>query len=138
VGRQFCVTAAKGVSLWAEGALLLGAAHRSVVSRSSHAHCESGDRDPTAILRAQSATRLPDLVDLRMQRMLESPFAFYRGTAAIMAADLARSISTGIEVVACGDAHISNFGFFASPVRTLVFDLNDFDEAASALAGVGR
>ena len=65
-----------------------------------------------------------------MQRMVASPFAFYRGTAAIMAADLATGPRTGIQVVACGDAHLSNFGFFASPQRTLVFDLNDFDESA--------
>jgi uncharacterized protein (DUF2252 family) len=67
-----------------------------------------------------------------MQRMTTSPFAFYRGTAAIMAADLATGPKTGIQVVACGDAHLSNFGFYASPQRTLVFDLNDFDESAVA------
>ena len=65
-----------------------------------------------------------------MERMTTTPFAFYRGTAAIMAADLATGPKTGIQVVACGDAHLSNFGFYASPQRTLVFDLNDFDESA--------
>ncbi|WP_290805366.1 DUF2252 domain-containing protein [Herbiconiux sp.] len=90
------------------------------------------ERDPLGILDTQDATRLPELVPLRRERMLASPFAFYRGTAGIMAADLARGVDTGISVVACGDAHISNFGLFASPQRSLVFDLNDFDESAPA------
>jgi len=90
------------------------------------------DRDPLAILEAQNETRLPELVELRMQRMTSSPFAFYRGTAAIMAADLADDPNTGISIVSCGDAHITNFGLYASPQRTLLFDLNDFDEAAEA------
>jgi uncharacterized protein (DUF2252 family) len=64
--------------------------------------------------------------------MLQSPFAFYRGTAAVMAADLRGAPTTDLEVVSCGDAHISNFGFFASPERALVFDLNDFDEGGVA------
>ena len=67
-----------------------------------------------------------------MERMLENPFAFYRGTAGLMAMDLARDSHSGIVVAACGDAHISNFGFYASPERKLVFDLNDFDEAGAA------
>ena len=74
----------------------------------------------------------PGLVPLRAQRMSVSPFTFYRGTAALMAADLARDPSSGILVASCGDAHVSNFGFYASPQRTLVFDLNDFDESAWA------
>ncbi len=69
---------------------------------------------------------------LRMARMLESPFAFYRGTAGLMALDLADDPHSGLKVICCGDAHISNFGFYASPERRLVFDLNDFDEAAAA------
>lgn len=89
-------------------------------------------RDPHAILDAQNETRLPDLVPLRVERMSQSPFAFYRGTAALMAADHAKSPHTGILVPSCGDAHVANYGFFASPQRTLVFDLNDFDEAAFA------
>lgn len=90
------------------------------------------DRDPVGIIEQQNASRLQDLVPVRLGRMLESPFAFYRGTAAVMAADLRDSADSGFEVVACGDAHISNFGFYASPERDLVFDLNDFDEASLA------
>lgn len=90
------------------------------------------DRDPLGILEEQHASRLEDLVPVRVGRMLQSPFAFYRGTAAVMAADLRSAPTTDLEVVACGDAHISNFGFFASPERELVFDLNDFDEGGVA------
>ncbi|WP_396667095.1 DUF2252 domain-containing protein [Microbacterium sp. R86528] len=89
-------------------------------------------RDAVAHLREQNADRVAELVPLRMQRMLANPFAFYRGTAALMAADLANAPSSNIPVAACGDAHITNFGFYASPERRLVFDLNDFDEAAIA------
>ncbi|WP_053383555.1 DUF2252 domain-containing protein [Leucobacter celer] len=89
-------------------------------------------RDPVGILERQHDARLPDLVPVRVGRMLQSAFAFYRGTAAIMASDLAAAPTTGIDVVSCGDAHISNFGFYASPERELVFDLNDFDEAGIA------
>lgn len=89
-------------------------------------------RDPLGILDAQNATRIPELVPLRVERMSATPFAFYRGAAAVMAADLARDPSTPIHVASCGDAHVANFGFYASPQRTLVFDLNDFDEAAWA------
>lgn len=87
-------------------------------------------RDPLAIIEEQNSTRLQELVPLRAERMSQSPFAFYRGTAAIMAADFADAPHTGLLVPSCGDAHISNFGFYASPQRTLVFDLNDFDESA--------
>ncbi|WP_420111088.1 DUF2252 domain-containing protein [Pseudactinotalea sp.] len=90
------------------------------------------DRDPVAIIEGQHASRLPDLVPVRIGRMLQSPFTYYRGTAAVMAADLRDAPTTDLDVVACGDAHISNFGFYASPERELVFDLNDFDEAAVA------
>lgn len=89
-------------------------------------------RDPLGILAAQNATRLAELVPLRDERMSASPFAFYRGTAALMADDLANGPRSDILVASCGDAHVANFGFFASPQRTLVFDLNDFDEAAWA------
>ncbi len=89
-------------------------------------------RDPLGILDAQNRHRVPELVPLRTARMSASAFAFYRGTAALMAADLAAGPSTGILVASCGDAHVANFGFYASPQRTLVFDLNDFDEAAWA------
>lgn len=106
---------------------------RGVMPRSAHADLVlPDDRDPLAIIEQQHETRLPDLIPVRIARMLESPFAFYRGTAGVMAFDLAKARVTGIDVVACGDAHISNFGFFASPERKLLFDLNDFDEAGVA------
>jgi len=89
-------------------------------------------RDPMGILDRQDASRVRDLVPLRAARMAESPFTFYRGTAALMAADLSRGPGTDLVVGSCGDAHVSNFGLYASPQRTLVFDLNDFDEAAWA------
>ena len=93
----------------------------------------AGDRpDPVALLLEQSATRVPDLVPIRHGRMLVSPFTFYRGAALVMAADLARTPSSGIYVQACGDAHLSNFGMFATPERTLAFDINDFDETHPA------
>ncbi len=85
-------------------------------------------RDPLAILEEQGRSRVPELLPIRYGRMLASPFAFYRGAAAVMAADLAASGSTGLTVQLCGDAHVSNFGLFATPERKQVFDLNDFDE----------
>ncbi len=110
-----------------------GKARRSVVGRSAHAELHlPADRDPVGIIEAQHPSRLADLVPVRVGRMLQSPFAHYRGTAAVMAADLAAAPTPDIRVVACGDAHISNFGLFASPERSLVFDLNDFDEAGVA------
>ena len=84
--------------------------------------------DPVALLEKQDATREPDLVPVRHGRMMVSPFTFYRGAAAIMAADLAPTPVAGLEVQLCGDAHLSNFGGYASPERRLLFDLNDFDE----------
>src|SRR5262245_1249124 len=84
--------------------------------------------DPVALLIGQAATRIPDLVPVRYGRMAVSPFTFYRGAALPMAADLAATPSSGIRVQLCGDAHLSNFGLFASPERDLVFDINDFDE----------
>jgi uncharacterized protein (DUF2252 family) len=108
-----------------------GRALRATVPRSSHAFQLPGAREPLGILETQNADRLAHLVPLRMERMVSSPFAFYRGSAALMAADLAAQPTTGLMVTSCGDAHISNFGFFASPQRTLVFDLNDFDEGAT-------
>lgn len=89
-------------------------------------------RDPLGILHRQNATRLEWLIPLRMARMAQSPFTFYRGTAAIMAADHSRDPHSGIPVVSSGDAHLSNFGFYATPQRTQAFDLNDFDESAWA------
>jgi uncharacterized protein (DUF2252 family) len=90
------------------------------------------DRDPVALLDAQNALRLPSLVPVRWGRMAESAFTFYRGAGALMAHDLAPTPVSGIRVQACGDAHLSNFGFYASPERELVFDLNDFDETLPA------
>ena len=84
--------------------------------------------DPVALLEEQNATREPDLVPVRHGRMMVSPFTFYRGAAKIMAADLKDTPTAGLSVQLCGDAHLSNFGVFASPERTLLFDLNDFDE----------
>ena len=88
----------------------------------------SGRRDPVALLEEQDAAREPDLVPVRHGRMMVSPFTFYRGAARIMAEDLAATPVAGLTVQLCGDAHLSNFGVFASPERRLVFDLNDFDE----------
>src|SRR6187402_3891234 len=85
--------------------------------------------DPVSILEEQAKTRLPDLVPIRYARMLTSPFAFLRGAAAIMAADLsANGETSGITVQACGDMHVANFGVFASAERNLIFGINDFDE----------
>jgi uncharacterized protein (DUF2252 family) len=108
----------------------LGKQARSRVPRSSHAEWEpAADRpDPIEVLERQATTRLPELVLIRYGRMLSSPFACYRGSAAIMAADLAAGPDSGLRVQLCGDAHLSNFGVFAAPDRQLVFDLNDFDE----------
>jgi uncharacterized protein (DUF2252 family) len=108
-----------------------GRAARSAARRSSHATWEPpADRaDPVAILERQAASRVPELVPIRYGRMSASPFAFFRGAAAVMAADLATTPVSGLRVQACGDAHLSNFGAFAAPDRRLVFDLNDFDES---------
>ena len=107
-----------------------GKAARKLVSRSSLADLPlPEDRpDPVKQLEAQAESRVAELIPLRYGRMLVSAFTFYRGTAAIMASDLSRSPVSGINVQACGDAHLSNFGYFASPGRRLVFDINDFDE----------
>src|SRR5690348_18346547 len=106
-----------------------GRAARVECPRSSHAGFElTADRDPVAILEAQAPSRVPELVPIRYGRMLVSPFTFYRGAAAVMAHDLAPTPRSGLRVQLCGDAHLSNVGGFASPERTLVFDLNDFDE----------
>ncbi|GHC80125.1 DUF2252 domain-containing protein [Streptomyces flavofungini] len=107
-----------------------GKAARGPVPRSAQAgFAPRPDRaDPVAVLEEQSASRLPDLVPVRYARMLESPFRFYRGAAALMAGDLAGTPSTGIKVQLCGDAHLLNFRLLASPERHLMFDINDFDE----------
>jgi len=107
-----------------------GRAARATAPRSAHGDWAPSPKrpDPIATLRAQGATRVQELVPIRYGRMLVSPFTFYRGAAAIMAADLAPTPDSGIAVQACGDAHISNFGGFAAPDRRLVFGPNDFDE----------
>jgi len=116
VGRQEAVEAGKTA--------------RQAVPRSSHAGWEAPPTrtSPVEILAQQAVSREPDLVPIRHGRMLVSPFTFYRGAAAIMAADLAPTPNSGLRVQACGDAHLLNFGGYASPERDLVFDVNDFDE----------
>ncbi len=108
-----------------------GKAARAEVPRSAHGEWESASdrRDVVELLEEQAASRLPDLVPVRYGRMLVSPFTFFRGAAYPMAADLADSPRTGLEVQLCGDAHLSNFGVFAAPDRHLVFSVNDFDES---------
>ncbi|MHC3472489.1 DUF2252 domain-containing protein [Streptomyces sp. 7R007] len=107
-----------------------GRAARKRVARSAHASwVPPVDRpDPVAVLERQGRDRLPELLPIRYGRMAASPFAFLRGAAAVMAADLAGRPHTGLTVQLCGDAHLLNFGVYASPERTLLFDLNDFDE----------
>jgi uncharacterized protein (DUF2252 family) len=108
----------------------LGRSARSAVPRSSHADwTPSATRpDPIDLLEEQAATRVPELVPIRYGRMAASPFTFFRGAAYVMASDLADSPVSGLTAQLCGDAHLSNFGGFASPERDLLFDLNDFDE----------
>jgi uncharacterized protein (DUF2252 family) len=117
-----------------EDDLARGRALRKTASRRALAELVPCRRSATEILVEQNRNRLPELVGLRFARMLTDPFSFYRGSAAVMAADLAASPSSGVEVLCCGDAHLSNFGIYAAPHRALVFDLNDFDEAAAAPA----
>jgi uncharacterized protein (DUF2252 family) len=107
-----------------------GKAARSDVPRSALADWSPspGRRDPIDVLEEQGRTRVAELVPIRYGRMLVSPFAFYRGAAALMATDLAESPRTGLRTQLCGDAHLSNFGAFAAPDRRLVFGVNDFDE----------
>ncbi|MGH3250698.1 MAG: DUF2252 domain-containing protein [Trebonia sp.] len=101
---------------------------RAPLSGHSGWRAAEGRPDPVALLEAQNTTREPDLVPVRHGRMMVSPFTFYRGAAAIMAADLKDTPVAGLNAQLCGDAHLSNFGMFASPERRLMFDLNDFDE----------
>ena len=107
-----------------------GKAARARARRSSHAGWQPpADRfDPIELLQYEARERVPELVPIRHARMATSPFAFYRGTAGLMAADLAGTPVSGLEAQLCGDAHVANFGGFGSPERSLVFDLNDFDE----------
>jgi uncharacterized protein (DUF2252 family) len=107
-----------------------GRAARAEVPRAGHGGWEpaSSRQSPVDVLKHQATTRLAELIPIRHARMTASPFAFYRGAAAVMAADLATTPNSGLRVQACGDAHLANFGGFAAPDRTLVFDINDFDE----------
>ena len=106
-----------------------GRARRQAVPRRSHAQIQlSPQRDALGILERQASARIPELVPIRYGRMLASPFTFFRGAAAVMADDLATTPVSGLDAQLCGDAHLLNFGFFASPERSLVFDVNDFDE----------
>ena len=109
--------------------LAAGKALREIVPRSSHAaYAKAGRPDPIAILERQAAERIQRLIPVRYARMLASPFAFLRGSAAVMADDLSRTPVTGLPVAACGDMHVANFGVYASAERNLVFAINDFDE----------
>lgn len=105
---------------------------RETHPRSAMSRLAPRKRDAADILNEQNATRLPELVPMREERMAQSPFAYFRGSAAVMASDLAEDPHTEILVPSCGDAHLANFGFYASSERTLMFDLNDFDESAWA------
>ena len=111
-----------------------GQALREMVPRTSHAVWKGHPkgRDPVAILKASNRDRLPELVPIRYGRMLRSPFTFLRGSAGLMAHDLATTPNSGLRVQACGDCHVLNFGLFATPERNLIFDINDFDETAPA------
>ncbi|MBV8435325.1 MAG: DUF2252 domain-containing protein [Candidatus Eremiobacteraeota bacterium] len=116
-----------------QGAKAAGKSLRDRVSRGSQAELKLRPRrDPLAILQKSDESRLQELVPIRYGRMLASPFAFFRGSAAIMADDLSHTHSTGIIVQACGDCHLKNFGGFATPERNIVFDINDFDETLPA------
>jgi uncharacterized protein (DUF2252 family) len=115
--------------------LAAGKALREECPRGSHARVvvgTRGERDVVALIEASNEDRLENLVPVRHGRMLQSPFAFFRGGAAIQAYDLADTPTSGIEVIACGDCHLLNFGGFATPERNIVFDINDFDETAIA------
>jgi uncharacterized protein (DUF2252 family) len=111
-----------------------GRALRAEAPRSSHGRWEppASRRDPVAVLAEQELGRVPELLPIRHRRMMASPFSFLRGAAAVMAEDLAGTPVSGLRVQACGDAHLLNFGIFATPERRLVFDLNDFDETLPA------
>ncbi|HET7902905.1 MAG TPA: DUF2252 family protein, partial [Candidatus Nanopelagicales bacterium] len=107
-----------------------GRAARKAAPRSSHAEFSPSParRSPVDVLIEQGQTRVPELLPIRYGRMASSPFAFFRGGAAIMAMDLAATPTSGLTVQLCGDAHLLNFGNYNSPERRLMFDLNDFDE----------
>src|SRR5207247_935919 len=112
-----------------------GRSLREKCPRQSHGKVVLGQgkkRDPVALIEASNEDRVENLIPIRHGRMLQSPFAFFRGTALIQAHDLAGTPASGISVHACGDCHLMNFGGFATPERNLVFDINDFDETLPA------
>ncbi len=111
-----------------------GKALREAVPREDHGEWKrpKDRRDPVDLLSESNEGRLPELIPIRFGRMLQSPFAFYRGSAALMAADLASTPKSGLMVQACGDAHLMNFGGFATPERNVIFDVNDLDETLPA------
>jgi uncharacterized protein (DUF2252 family) len=129
-GEHPPVAARKVAHMSAEARVARGKAARKVCPRSSHGRWEpaAGRPDPISLLEEQAGSRVPELVPIRYGRMMISPFAFYRGAALVMASDLAPTPRSGLTTQICGDAHLSNFGVFASPERQLVFDINDFDE----------
>src|SRR5215475_4735320 len=107
---------------------------RTQCPRSSHAFWKPSKSriDPLLLIRESEKGRLPELVPIRHGRMMKSPFTFYRGAALNMAADLATTPTTGVRVQACGDAHLLNFGAYATPERRVIFDINDLDETLPA------
>ena len=117
-----------------EEILAKGKSLRERCPRRSHGEWKQARNrpDPLVLLEGSNKGRMPELIPIRWGRMLQSPFTFFRGAAAVMAADLAKTPSTGLRVQACGDCHLLNFGGFATPERRLVFDINDFDETLPA------
>jgi hypothetical protein len=113
-----------------EDRIARGRAARAAIPRSGHGAFApaAGRPDPVGLLRKQALTRVPELASIRNGRMLASQWTFFRGAALVMATDLASTPTSGIQAQICGDAHISNFGAFASPERRMIFEVNDFDE----------
>ena len=124
------VKPADGLSLSVDDRREFGRSRRSVLPRSELAELAGAEQrsDPVSMLKSQAISRIPELVPIRYGRMLASPWAFLRGAASLMASDLAAAPHTGLSAQLCGDAHLGNFGLFGSPERSLVFDINDFDE----------
>ena len=112
----------------------MGKSLRETCPRSDHSIWQPADHrpDPLVLIEQSNQGRIPHLIPIRHGRMLQSPFAFYRGSALNMAADLAGTSASGIRVQACGDCHLMNFGAFATPERRVIFDINDLDETLSA------
>ena len=124
------MSAPNGAAMTRAELLEAGRTLRTAVPRSAHGQwtASPGRPEPLEILSGSNVNRLAELVPVRNGRMMASPFAYYRGSPAVMAADLSRTPSTGIQLQICGDAHLLNFGTFATPERNQIFDLNDFDE----------